>query len=94
MKLDARTLIRARVTRNLGVLSPAKHPTEIHPEHDLTADLKLSRTLRRALAPGFQKIVRHWNHTGRFTMEECDQLSTVQECLEMIHEKAGYPENA
>ena len=94
MKLDARTLIRARVTRNLGVLSPSKHPTEIKIEHTLSDDLNMSRTLRLALAPGFQKIVRHWRPDARLTMDECDQIATVQECLELIHERAGFPENA
>ena len=85
-----RDVVKAQVIELLDWLSWKKTASEIKESDKLKSDLLLSTTLRRALAPGLQRIARQSKPTAVVRMKECEKLVTVKATIDLAV-KRGTP---
>jgi hypothetical protein len=80
--------LRGLVLHNISVISgfPEDGLTD---KERLRYDLGMSAPMRRALAPGFQKIARQFKSDALVTMSDCESLDTVGDALKVVAKAAG-----
>jgi hypothetical protein len=65
----------------------SKKYNEISETDDLRLNLNLTMYSQRALRTPFQKILEELNSQNRISVKECDDLTTVADCVSLIRSK-------
>lgn len=85
---DSAAMVRAEVVHVLSILSGEDEASIKDTDH-LFKNLKLGIDSRRAMAPGFQRIVRRHKADAVITRVECEKLITVGGSVTFVRKKGG-----